>query len=101
MIEMSVFTLKEISILDILLKHDRTSKMRSLKIVNFYKLLSEKQDGKQSMATIRRNVKRLMEIGLVAEGMKNGREKSYYITQLGRDFIYELNEEAKGGVVND
>lgn len=50
-----------------------------------------------SYYTIRRHLKDLIKDGMAAEGVMDSRSKTYYITDLGREYIKDIKENKLDG----
>lgn len=71
------------AILDVLLNNDCKTRLRSMTV----KELEEQVNIKG--ITIYKKISKLHNFGYVVDGIKDGRAKTYYITQLGVDKLQE------------
>jgi len=82
----------DLKILYILLLENKLSPLQSLKVNQ----LMEQSDMKVSYVTFnRRIVQKLIPIGYIKEGYKEGHSKTYYLSSIGKKFFEEnvLSEE--------
>lgn len=86
--------IKQIRILNVLLKKDKTTPLKSVGISGLMTLLKDGKFG-MSESTLRKYVGDSIKAGYIECGLKKEQEKRYYITKDGIDFVNEL----KGGDV--
>lgn len=81
---------RELSILIYLLQEDKTSPLKSVK---FNQIDTQKiqhlPESNVSISSLRRSLQKLYKMQLISYGIKIGKEKSYYITNKGSNFLNE------------
>lgn len=87
--------IKEVKILNLLIKHNKTTPLKSGSILQILVKLDE-EGSKMSESTLRRCISKLIKNGYIADGIKNEQEKKYYITEDGIKIIDIISgEESK------
>lgn len=71
------------AILDVLLNNDCKTRLRSMTVKDLEEQVNIKG------ITIYKKISKLQSFGYVADGIKDGRANTYYITQLGVDKLQE------------
>lgn len=95
------FTKKETSTLEVMMEYNKTSKIRAYKILDLLDALNKSSKNKQSLAIVRKNIKKLIGCGFISEGIKSNRYKTYYVTQDGVNFIHGLLDDAERGNLDE
>ena len=91
-----MMSIKEASILNMLLKKDRTTPVKSISILGLMTLLKD-TSYKMSESTLRKYVNGLLKNGYLECGLKKEQEKRYYISEQGIKIMSEIT----GGEMNE
>lgn len=80
------------SILNLLYTSGAKSKLVALTLKDIHEAMLEEVE-KISEKTVYKNIRKLSECGYIAEGLRHGNAKSFYVTAKGIDWMKELEAE--------
>lgn len=85
-------TLREFTVVQFLYEHEHNTLINSVSVLQLCEYNREIQDKNRrlSESTARRSLIKLINLGFVAESLKIGKQKTYYLTQKGINFVEYL-----------